>query len=124
MELRYSESTYKTYRLAFEEFVNFYSELCLENITQEQITEYLRYLVNDRKISISMQNTTINAIKFYYEKVLGGKRTFYHLDRPRTEKTLPEVMSEQQVADLLNSIDNLKHKAILDDDLFGRTKNK
>ncbi|MBL0326597.1 MAG: phage integrase N-terminal SAM-like domain-containing protein [Cytophagaceae bacterium] len=124
MELRYSESTYKTYRLAFEEFVNFYSELCLESITQEQITEYLRYLVNDRKISISMQNTTINAIKFYYEKVLGGKRTFYHLDRPRTEKTLPEVMSEQQVADLLNSIDNLKHKGHSYDDLFGRTKNK
>lgn len=113
LELRYSESTYKTYRLAFEEFVNYFSEQNLENITQEQITDYLRYLVNDRKISISVQNTTINAIKFYYEKVLGGKRTFYHLDRPRTEKTLPEVMSEEQVADLLNSIDNLKHKAIL-----------
>ncbi|MCA0363009.1 MAG: phage integrase N-terminal SAM-like domain-containing protein [Bacteroidetes bacterium] len=74
------EITYKTYRLAFEEFVNYFSEQNLENITQEQITDYLRYLVNDRKISISVQNTTITAIKFYYEKVLGGKRTFYHLD--------------------------------------------
>lgn len=113
VELRYSESTYKTYKLAFEEFVNYYPEEILENIREEQIIGYIRYLVNDRKISISVQNTTINAIKFYYEKVLGGKRTFYHLDRPRTEKTLPEVLSEEQVADLLNSIENLKHRAIL-----------
>jgi integrase/recombinase XerD len=113
LELRYSESTYKTYKLAFEEFINYYPDQTLEEISEEQIINYIRYLVNDRKISISVQNTTINAIKFYYEKVLGGKRTFYHLDRPRTEKTLPEVMSEEQVADLLNSVENLKHRAIL-----------
>lgn len=113
LELRYSESTFKTYKHAFVEFLNYYPDQSVEEISEEQIINYIRYLVNDRKISISVQNTTINSIKFYYEKVLGGKRTFYHLDRPRTEKTLPEVMSEEQVADLLNSIENLKHKAIL-----------
>ena len=113
LELRYSASTIKTYRLAFEEFVNYYPEEKLESITEDKIIHYIRYLVNDRKISTSLQNTTINAIKFYYEKVLGGKRIFYHLDRPRTEKTLPEVLSEEQVADLLNSVENLKHRAIL-----------
>jgi integrase/recombinase XerD len=113
LELRYSDSTYKTYKQAFEEFVNYYPNENLEEISEELIISYIRYLVNDRKISTSVQNTSINAIKFYYEKVLGRKRTFYHLDRPRTEKTLPEVLSEEQVADLLNAIDNLKHKAIL-----------
>jgi site-specific recombinase XerD len=113
LELRYSESTYKTYKQAFEEFVNYYPDQNLEEIGEELIISYLRYLVNDRKISTSVQNTTINAIKFYYEKVLGGKRTFYHIDRPRTEKTLPEVLSEEQVADIINSIENFKHKAIL-----------
>jgi integrase/recombinase XerD len=113
LELRYSESTFKTYKLAFEEFVNYYTNEKLENITEDQIIHYIRYLVNDRKISISVQNTTINAIKFYFEKVLGGKRTFYHLDRPRTEKTLPEVMSEEEVVNLLNAVENLKHRAIL-----------
>lgn len=113
LELRYSESTFKTYKQSFEEFLNFYNDEDLEKISEEKIIEYLRYLVNVRKISISVQNSAINAIKFYYEKVLGGKRTFYHLDRPRSEKQLPLVMSEQQVEDLLNSIENLKHKAIL-----------
>jgi site-specific recombinase XerD len=113
LELRYSESTYKTYKQAFEEFVNYYPDQNLEEIGEELIISYLRYLVNDRKISTSVQNTTINAIKFYYEKVLGGKRTFYHIDRPRTEKTLPEVLNLEQTKALIKNTKNLKHKAIL-----------
>ncbi|MCP9765632.1 recombinase XerD [Lacihabitans soyangensis] len=113
LELRYSESTYKTYKHAFVEFINYYPDQTLEEISEELIINYIRYLVKDRKISISVQNTTINAIKFYYEKVLGGKRTFYHLDRPRTEKTLPEVLNLEQTKALLKNTKNLKHKAIL-----------
>lgn len=113
LELRYSESTFKTYKHAFVEFLNYYPAQNVEEISEEQIINYIRYLVNDRKISISVQNTTINAIKFYYEKVLGGKRTFYHLDRPRTEKTLPEVLNLEQTKALLKNTKNLKHRAIL-----------
>ena len=111
--MRYAESTIKTYKQTFEEFVNFYGNETLEEISEEKIINYLRYLVNERKISLSVQNQAINAIKFYYEKVLLGKRTFYHIDRPRTEKTLPLVLSEEQVTDMINTIENLKHKAIL-----------
>jgi integrase len=40
-------------------------------------------------VSASYQNQAINAIKFYCEKVLGGQRKFYFLERPNKEKTLP-----------------------------------
>ncbi|MCP9770244.1 recombinase XerD [Lacihabitans sp. LS3-19] len=112
-ELRYADSTLKTYKQCFEEFLNYYPDEVLETLKEEQIIKFLRYLVNERKISISVQNQAINAIKFYYEKVLGGKRTFYHIDRPRTEKILPLVLSEEQVEALINTITNLKHKAII-----------
>jgi site-specific recombinase XerD len=112
-ELRYSDSTYKTYKQAFEEFMNYYPNDNLNEIENEKIIGFLRYLVNDRKISTSVQNQAINAIKFYYEKVLGGQRTFYHIDRPRAEKTLPPVLSEEQVSDMLNCVENLKHRAAL-----------
>jgi integrase/recombinase XerD len=112
-ELRYANSTLKTYKQCFEEFLNYYPDEVLETLKEEQIIKFLRYLVNERKISISVQNQAINAIKFYYEKVLGGQRTFYHIDRPRTEKILPLVLSEEQVEALINTIKNLKHKAII-----------
>src|ERR1035437_8786575 len=77
------------------------------------ITDFLRYLVMERKVSVSYQNQAINAVKFYYERVLGGQRKVYVVDRPRPEKRLPAVLSEQEVGNLFKATENMKHKAIL-----------
>ena len=112
-ELRYSKNTLDVYTDLFEEFINYYPDLAPENISEEEIIAFLRYLVNERKISTSYQNQSINAIKFYYERVLGGKRKIYLIERPRKEKYLPEVLSEEEVAAILKSITNIKHKALI-----------
>jgi site-specific recombinase XerD len=42
------------------------------------------------------------------------KRKFvYEVKRPRKDKKLPVILSKEEVAKILSSIDNLKHKAIL-----------
>lgn len=112
-ELRYSQQTIKTYKNALEEFINYYHKYDINSIDESKITAFLRYLVIERKVSTSYQNQAINAIKFYYERVLGGQRKVYSVDRPRKEKTIPTVLNEKEVIGLLNSIENIKHKAIL-----------
>ena len=112
-ELRYSKNTLDTYKHMFEEFINFYRDTEITDITDEMIVDFLRYLVNERNISGSYQNQSINSIKFYYERVLNGQRKIYTIDRPRKEKYLPEVLSEEEVVKILNATENLKHKAIL-----------
>lgn len=112
-EIRYSINTLQVYTDMFEEFINYYPDKEIQDITEEEIVLFLRYLVNIRKISTSYQNQSINAIKFYYERVLGGKRRIYLIERPREENYLPEVLSTQEISGILNSIDNLKHKAII-----------
>ncbi len=112
-ELRYSQHTINSYTDLFEEFINHYEDYQPEEITEPMIIDFLRYLVNERKISTSYQNQSINAIKFYYERVLGGNRKVYIIDRPREEKYLPEVLSTEEVTMILNATENLKHKAIL-----------
>jgi len=112
-ELRYSQQTLKTYQSLFEEFINYYHRWDINRIDESMITAFLRYLVIERKVSTSYQNQSINAIKFYYERVLGGQRKVYLVDRPRRERTLPEVLSEQEVINVLNATLNIKHKAIL-----------
>ena len=109
----YSEITIKTYRLHFQRFLNFYPEIKLEDITHEQIRKYLLYLVQEKQYSTSAQNQAINAIKFYYEKVLGKPVEKYYVPRPRKEKRLPEVLSEEEVTKILKQIKNLKHKCII-----------
>ncbi len=112
-EIRYSEKTIKTYRAAFEEFINYYYRYEVNKIDEQMIIQFLRYLVMERKVSTSYQNQSINAIKFYYEKVLGGQRKFYFIDRPKKEKTLPTVLNEEEVKRLFANVDNIKHKCIL-----------
>lgn len=75
--------------------------------------EFSRFLVTDRKVSTSYQNQAINAIKFYFEKVLGGKRKLYFVERPRKEQVLPTVCSVEEIQKILSSVKNSKHKAIL-----------
>ena len=112
-ELRYSEHTIRSYTNLFEEFINYYHRFDIDRIDETMITAFLRYLVIERKVSISYQNQAINAIKFYYERVLGGQRKVYLVDRPRTETKLPVVLSQEEVCEILKATVNLKHKAIL-----------
>ncbi len=112
-EMRYSPHTIQTYTSLFEEFINFYHRFDITRIDEHQIIAFLRHLVTERKVSISYQNQSINAIKFYYERVLGSQRKIYLVDRPRTEKTLPIVLSPEETQQILVAPTNLKHRAIL-----------
>jgi len=112
-ELRYSESTLKTYKNALEDFLNFHHQIALEQLHDGHIQSFIRHLVMERKVSTSYQNQAINAIKFYFEKVLGGKRTTYNIDRPKKEKSLPVVLSEEEIIRIFKTIENIKHRAIL-----------
>lgn len=111
---RYSESTQRTYKVAFLDFINYYKTKELEDITEQEINEYLMFMVEKRKVSTSFQNQIISAIKFYYEKVLGrDKIPFIYVDRPLKEKFLPTVLSEEEIQRIMSSVDNIKHKSIL-----------
>jgi len=109
----YSVRTLKTYTSMLQLYMSFYKTRKLDDLTDEDIREYLLYLVNTKKISQSYQNQAINAIKFYYEQVLGRPTQTYYLQRPKRELTLPSVMSEEEVLRLLKQVDNLKHKTAL-----------
>jgi site-specific recombinase XerD len=111
--MRYSPKTIETYRKLFEEFINYYPAKEINNITEEEIIAYVRYLVKERGIGSSYQNQAINAIKFYYEKVKGGARKFYQLERPIKEQKLPTVLSIEEVQAMIKVTDNLKHKTII-----------
>ena len=110
--LRYSENTITAYQHYFSDFINHFEE-GLEHLTEEHIRRYQNYLVNQKRVSGSTQNQAINAIKFYYEKVLHQERKVYYLERPRKEKKLPEVLSKEEVGLIIKNTNNLKHKCAM-----------
>jgi integrase/recombinase XerD len=110
---RYSHHTITTYVGMFTDFINYYHDKPTDDIDERDIKNYLLYLYDKRGVSSSYQNQAVNAIKFYYEKVKGGERKIYLIDRPRTEHKLPVVLSFEEVMRIIKVTKNIKHKCIL-----------
>jgi site-specific recombinase XerD len=111
--LRYSESTIKTYSKYMKDFCTAFKDSDLTITSIDEINEYLHQQVLNNIISISQQNQLINAIKFYYEKVLGKSKEHYKLERPRKQKQLPKVLSKNEILSIIKQCRNIKHKCIL-----------
>lgn len=110
---RYSQSTINTYSAYIKDFVFYFRDKTIETLSSSQINAYILELQQTYQISESQQNQRINAIKFYYEKVLKRDRVYYELERPRKRETLPKVLSKNEVKRLIENADNIKHKCII-----------
>lgn len=112
---RYSDNTINTYSGYMRAFIRYFKlqNIDIDKITTEQINDYILLLIKTKKISPSQQNQHINAIKFYYEKVLGRVKEFYNIERPKKSIQLPKVLSEDEIMRILKCAENIKHKAIL-----------
>lgn len=113
IQKRYSLNTQKVYCNYFNDFSSYFCESDLAQLSPEQINNYLLYLIQTKNISLSQQNQRINAIKFYYEQVLGREKEIFNLHRPRKEHKLPSVLSEEEIILIFKQVSNIKHKALL-----------
>ncbi len=109
----YSPSTVKTYKNEFAQFLSFFETRDLVAIEKSEIESFVAHLITKYKISETKQNQLINAIKFYYEQVLGKPREYYNIQRPKRALELPNVLSLEEVQRLIHAPENLKHKAML-----------
>lgn len=110
---RYRENTIKIYTYYFKDFVAEFEGRDLQKITKEEINAFILRLIKERNISTSQQNQRINAIKFYYEKVLGNDPEYYNIGRPRKERKLPDVLSKKEIGAMIAATENLKHKCLI-----------
>ncbi|MDF1575929.1 MAG: site-specific integrase [Bacteroidales bacterium] len=110
---RYSQNTIKTYVSYMRSFMDEFAGRDLQSVTIPEINAYILRLIRTRDISSSQQNQRISAIKFYFEHVLGRKKAYYHLNRPKKEKRLPRILTVEEVELILKQCTNLKHKCIL-----------
>lgn len=109
---RYSPATIKNYVSQFQAFVSFFQRSLID-LTESDINQYLKFLIEKKKISASGQNMAINAIKFYFEQVHKQPGRKYIFDRPLKESKLPVVLSEDEVRMLFQNCRNLKHNTML-----------
>jgi site-specific recombinase XerD len=108
---RYSPKTVKSYIHYNEEFLKFAKKLVNE-VTNEDVKNYLVYLAEKKRVSTSSLNITISALKFYYGEVR-KQGLIFEIKRPKKDKKLPIILSKEEISEILLSVTNLKHRAIL-----------
>ena len=110
---RYSINSIETYVNAFRQFLKYFTNVDVDSLNEKQIEQYINFMVTDHKISVSYQKQLVAAIKFWYHHVVGKKLKLDYLYPDRTGFKIPVVFSQAEVKLILNSSENLKHKAIL-----------
>lgn len=110
---RNSKNTINTYCDAMKTFLRFNHNKKIMEITTEDITRFnVEYIIKNG-LSNSFQNQVINAIKLFYRIYNGSKMEIEEIERPRREHKLPNVLSKEEVKQILNSLENEKHKMML-----------
>ena len=110
---RYSPNTINTYSEALKSFLIFCNTKAIKDITNNDVILYNNNFILKHNLSSSYQNQIVNAIKLYFKIV---KETAIEIDkihRPRTEKALPNVLSKEEVKQIITAPTNLKHKIML-----------
>ena len=108
---RYSINTIKNYSHHLKNFIKF-NQGEFEKIDNQSIIDYFNHLVINKKVSFAYQHMAVNSIKFYVENVLRQKMPNFSL-RPRKDKKLPTILSEDEVIRILKAITNKKHLTVI-----------
>ena len=108
----YSQKTRKAYLHHIGRYTRYFTKDPKE-LDREHIKDYILHLIDKEKVSRSYHNQAVSAIKFLYDRVLNMPMAVSGLPRPRKEKKLPVVLSSEEVKRIFESVDNIRHKAIL-----------
>jgi site-specific recombinase XerD len=109
----YSINTIKTYRNEFTQFLIKLAHINANKLNAVHIKRYMEYCANEEKIAENTLHSRLNAIKFYYEKVLEQDKILWEIPRAKKPFLLPKVLNEAELKRMFASVRNLKHKAIL-----------
>lgn len=84
-----------------------------QRLGSEQVRAFLLHLLQERRVSLSYFNQTRCALRFLYQVTLGRDDVAARVLPAKQPRTLPVVLSGDEVVRLFAAISNLKHRTIL-----------
>ena len=108
----YSPHTQSAYLRCARHFASHYMR-SPEEMGEQEIRGFLLHLVRDRKASPATLGMYVNALKFLYNITLKRPEAVKEIPHPKRPKTLPVILSPQEVLRIFAAIRSVKHKAIM-----------
>jgi site-specific recombinase XerD len=109
----YSLSTINTYLNEMSQFLKVLRNTPADELKPDHLKRYFVYCFDKLGLKEHTLHSRINALKFYYEQVLGREKFFWDIPRPKKPFLLPKLLNEAELRKLFNALTNRKHKAML-----------
>ncbi len=106
-----TEQTVKNYTRSIEGLMNFLNELP-ENLDVDQIIDFLHDLKIEKERNWRTVKIYVAGIRWYYQHVMGDEGTAMAIPYPKEEKSLPQILSREELSDLFNACSNQKHRVM------------
>jgi integrase/recombinase XerD len=84
-----------------------------DQLGREHLRQYQAYLFQERKLDPGTVQQHVAALRFFYVKTLKRRYLLEDLPRPKQRRKLPEILSPEEVAHLIDSASNLFHRTML-----------
>jgi len=107
-----SKNTLESYTLNARIFLE-YCNRPVEELNEYDIRNFLWYLINEKKASPGTVNTYSTAIRFLFAVTFNRTLNYLQIPRQKRRKTLPEILTREEVFSIIESCKNIKHKAML-----------
>ena len=84
-----------------------------DQITEAEVQRYLLHLIEERKLAWSSCNIAVSGLKFLYHTTLKRSQAQFDIPRARAPQKLPQILSREEIAQLIELTPNPKHGVIL-----------
>ena len=105
-----SPRTQESYLAAVRGLAKYYHQRP-DTLSEAQVQAYIRSLIEERRLAPSSVRVAVMGVRFFYTQTL--QQTWTNLPLPKRTKTLPEVLSREEVARLLASTTTVRERALL-----------
>lgn len=108
----YSQSTTRTYLRTVEDFARYFHRRP-DQLGPAHIREYQAHLFSERKLAPNTVTQRLAALRFFFIKTL--RRSWSTIETPYPKKVfrLPAILSQKEMARLIDSADTLYHRTVL-----------
>ena len=108
----YAEATQDAYVRSVRKLAEHYRQ-SPDTLTDQQIRDYFLYLKETRHFARGSMSIAFSGIRFFYDKTCPKDMPSMKLIRIRHEKTIPAVLSREEVAKILACVRLLRYRAVL-----------
>lgn len=108
-----SSNTIRTYLNEFSQLLYEIKDFPVYDLNAAKLQSYFLFCAEERGLSENQIHSRMNAIKYYFEKVLHQPKMFFDIPRPKKHLQLPKYFNVREIKKMFNSVENPKHLVML-----------